>query len=198
MWKPDYATAQELNDYVRIPDLDDVDALALAVSAASRAVDRYTHRQFGQVAAVELRQYSATWNRRRGRWTVELDDLQDVTGLTVTVTAVTVTFTLEPINAVDIGRPYERLVIDDASASKLKGLDGEVAATAKWGWTAVPDEVKQATLLQGSRFAARRQAPFGIAGSPDSGSEMRLLAKVDPDVGVALCDFVRDRVKARA
>jgi hypothetical protein len=109
-----------------------------------------------------------------------------------------VTFTLEPVNAAAEGRPFERLVVDTASVGKPTGLDGEISATGKWGWAAVPVAVKQATLLQASRFHTRRQAPFGIAGSPDSGSEMRLLAKLDPDVAVSVKDYVRDRVKAAA
>lgn len=50
----------------------------------------------------------------------------------------------------------------------------------------VPDSIKLACLLQASRFFIRREAPFGIAGSPEAGSELRLLAKVDPDVEVIL------------
>jgi hypothetical protein len=65
--------------------------------------------------------------------------------------------------------------------------------TAVWGWTAVPTSVKQATLLQASRFHKRRHAPFGVAGSPEMGSEIRLLSRVDPDVSVALRDFNRLR-----
>jgi hypothetical protein len=66
-----------------------------------------------------------------------------------------------------------------------------VQVTATWGWTAVPATIKKATLLQASRFYKRRDAPFGVAGSPDMGSEMRLLAKVDPDVEVMLGDYRR-------
>jgi hypothetical protein len=60
-----------------------------------------------------------------------------------------------------------------------------------WGWDAVPDAVKEATLLQGSRLDFRRVAPAGVAGSPETGSEVRLLARVDPDVAVSLKDFIR-------
>ena len=63
--------------------------------------------------------------------------------------------------------------------------------TARWGWAAVPSTIKQATLLQASRLLARRDAPFGIAGSPDVGSEIRLLARVDPDVAVAVAPYRR-------
>jgi hypothetical protein len=50
----------------------------------------------------------------------------------------------------------------------------------------VPPTIKLATQLQASRWLKRRDAPFGIAGSPELGSELRLLAKLDPDVEVLL------------
>lgn len=50
----------------------------------------------------------------------------------------------------------------------------------------VPATVKLATEMQASRWAKRRDAPFGIAGSPEMGSELRLLPKLDPDVEVLL------------
>jgi hypothetical protein len=49
-------------------------------------------------------------------------------------------------------------------------------------------------MLQASRFYARRDSPYGVAGSPDLGSEVRLLSKVDPDVAVSLADYVRPAV----
>lgn len=197
-WKPDYVTTTELADYIVIGDLEDNAQLKLAASAASRAVDRHCHRQFGLVDPAQERRYTARWNRRRCCWVVSVDDLQDLAGLTVTIDGNAVTFTPEPVNAADEGRPYERLVVDSDSVGKPTGLDGEVVATAKWGWTAVPEPVQQATLMQASRFHWRRNAPAGVAGSPDTGSEVRLLARVDPDLAPALTDFVRDRVKVGA
>lgn len=198
-WKPDYVTTEELADYIVIGDLDDNAQLAMAISTASRAVDRYTHRQFGFLPSAEERRYTARWNRRRARWVVSVDDLQAIAGLTVTIAGAAVTYTLEPINAAAEGKPYERLVVDPASVGKPTGADSEVVASAKWGWSlGVPEPVKQATLLQASRIHWRRNAPAGVAGSPETGSEVRLLAKLDPDVCTSLHDFVRDRVAVAA
>lgn len=192
VWAPDYVTTSELADFLRIGDADDNVELGFAVTAASRSVDNHTNRQFGQVAVAEERRYTAEWDRRRRRWVVTIDDLQDVTGLDVQVDAGQITaFTLEPVNAAEKGKAFTLLVVDPDSAVKPTGEEHEVAISALWGWTAVPATVKQATLLQASRFHARRFSPYGIAGSPDTGSEMRLLARVDPDVAVALSDYVR-------
>lgn len=200
-WAPDYVTAGELKSYLRIDagdTADDVQA-ALAVTAASRAVDKTCSfgfpRQFGQVAAPEARFYTARYDVSRCRWVVQIDDLQDATGLTVTTSAGTVDlFVKQPVNAAATGKPWTRLVVDPEAAVIPKGTENEVTVTAKYGWSTVPVTIKQATLLQASRLFKRRDAPFGVAGSPEAGSEIRLLARVDPDVAVTLRPYVRQRL----
>lgn len=193
-WQPDYVTATEVTDYARVTDNVDAVWAAMAATGASRAVDKHTNRQFGLVDAPELRNYTARWNRRRCRWVVEIDDLMTSVGLVVATADGTITeYDLEPRNAAAKGRPWTRLVIRPANTVPITGEDEEILGTGKWGWTAFPATVKQASLLQGSRFLARRDSPYGIAGSPQTGSELRLLARVDPDVGVSLTDYVRPR-----
>ena len=192
-WQPDYASSTELTDFARSDSVDDVQA-ALAVTAASRAIDRATNRQFGLVAAPELRYYTAQWNARRGRWTIDIDDLMTAAGLTVATATATITeYDLEPRNAAAEGKPWTQIVIRPTNTVAICGEDSEIQGTGRWGWTTVPTPVKQAALLQGSRFLSRRDSPYGIAGSPDAGSEMRLLARVDPDVAVSLTAYVRPR-----
>lgn len=189
-WKPDYATADDLKAYLRIADTVDDAQAALAVTAASRAVDQAADRQFGLVDAPEARVYTARWSRSRCRWVVDVDDLMTTAGLVVAVPAGTITtYKLQPGNAAAKGRPWTRLLINRESGVQPTDDPDDVTVTARWGWTAVPTTIKEATLLQASRFFKRRDAPFGIAGSPDMGSEMRLLAKVDPDVAVAIADY---------
>ena len=64
--------------------------------------------------------------------------------------------------------------------------------TANWGWNIIPSAIVNANLIQASRFLKRRDSPFGIAGSPEMGNEMRLLAKLDPDVMLLLQDYRLD------
>lgn len=197
-WAPSYVAVSDLKAYLGIDDTDNDAQLTLAISAASRAIDRYCRRQFGLVAAPEARYYTARWSRRRGLWVVPIDDLMSAVGLvakvdtagdgTYATTIVSGTYVLRPRNAAVKGEPWTEVAFLDTAAALPTGVDGEVQITAPWGWTAFPDTVKQACLLQGSRVYARKEAPFGIAGSPD-GSELRLLAKVDPDVAVMLVGY---------
>lgn len=196
-WAPDYITTAELKRYLRIDVADTQDDLDLAdaITAASRAVDFTTERQFGQVAAPEARLYTARYDCSRGLWVIKTDDLQDATGLTVTTTGGSINlFAKQPVNAAQRGRVWTRLVVDKANTTTIKGTENEVTVTARWGWTAVPVTIKQATKLQASRIFKRRDAPFGVAGSPDAGSEIRLLDRVDPDVAVTIRPYIRHRL----
>lgn len=192
-WKPDYITSAELKTELKITDSTDDAWIALVVTAASRAVDRHTRRQFGLVAAPVARVCAgATYRSERGRWVVPIPDLMTETGLIVDVGGTTATdATLEPADAELEGKPWTRLVLGYLGDYTWPDADRSVTVTAQWGWTAVPATVKTATLLQAQRFYARRDSPYGVAGSPDLGSELRLLAKVDPDVAVMLTDYWR-------
>lgn len=195
-WQPDYITTAELKASLRIDVGDTVDdaELPAVVTAASRAIDQHCNRQFGKVDAPEQRWYTPRFSCRRGLWVVDIDDLMSTTGMTVLVGSTTVTkYTLEPRNAAARGRPWTRLVIAADAEKQPTGSVDEVVPTGSWGWTSVLPAVKQAAKLQGSRFVARRDSPYGIAGSPDTGGELRLLARVDPDVAVSLAGLVRPR-----
>lgn len=191
-WKPDYVNKQDLKSYLRIDDeVDDLE-IGLAITSASRAIDHYTNRQFGVVASAEERTYEVRWSRKHGKWKARIDDLSTATGLTVTVSGAAVTnYTLLPRNASEVGVPFTEILLVSATTS-TDGGPSTVLMDGVWGWTAVPDTVKSACLLQATRFFKRKSSPFGVAGSPDFGSELRLLSKIDPDVEAMLREYRRD------
>lgn len=188
-WKPDYITVAQLSAYLNVGDsLDDAE-LAVWVTAASRAVDKRCNRQFGKLSVAAARTYRrpAVYDPVSGLWLLEIDDVQDITGLTVGGVAYASSgATLLPDNAPADGVPYERLGFTDYPTAP-------VVVSAVWGWTGVPAQVVGAVKLQGARWNARRSSPYGIAGSPDQGSEMRLLARLDPDVSTTLAGLARRR-----
>lgn len=193
-WAPDYITTAQLKAYLRITDTVDDTELAVAVTAASRAIDEHCNRQFGKVATAEERVYTARYDYGRGVWVVDIDDLDDVTSFAMESDGDAVTdYTLEPVNAVVKGMVWTRLVVSADSSVQPTGESNEVSITGKWGWTTTPVAVAQAARLQSSRFSSRRDSPYGVAGSPDQGSELRLLSRVDPDVGVSLRAYRRPR-----
>lgn len=202
-WAPQYASTAELRAYLRIPagDTGDDTNIALAAVAASRTVDHHTNRQFGLVDPAAERIYTWMCDRYAGRPLLLIDDVQTTASLAVLVdrdndgTAEdTLTigddFELWPANAAADGKPWTGLWLK--SGVTFPSYLDAVSVTAKWGWTAVPDTVKAATLVQAARYFTRQQAPFGVAGSPELGSELRLLQKVDVDVAVMLRSYVRN------
>lgn len=195
VWAPDYVDVDETKNYVRVDDNVDNVQFARAIATASRAVDDHCRRQFGLVDGPEQRSYPVRWDRRRSRHVLDIDDLMITTGLTVTVGGVTLTsdqYRLEPVNAARKGKPWTELVLKGVCLPLRQwgsdGFESECFADAvgRWGWSAIPEPVKYATSVQGHRFLMRRFSPYGVAGSPSDGSEIRLLARLDPDVITAL------------
>lgn len=182
-WRPVYAGVRELAARCRINDTSHDDRLALHLEAASRNIDRVAGRQFGLEDDVVARIVFPEWDRERSLYVVPIEDLMTTTGLVVTdangtaVAAQVVAgdggYVLEPRNAAADGRPWERFTVPAATT--------EMTVTARYGWTTVPEAVKEATLIEAHRLFWRENAPAGVAGSPDMGSEVRLLARIDPD-----------------
>lgn len=188
-WQPNYVTDDEAKEYRRLEDTVDDVLIAVAITAASRAVDDHCRRQFGRVDAPEQRSYEIRWDRRVRRYVVDIDDLMTTVGLAVVVDGQEFTsdqWRLEPVNAAQKGKPWTQLVfargVNPVRCNKFGDEEVYADPTASWGWTTYPTQVKLATLMQMNRFLARRDSPYGVAGSPQDGSEIRLLAKLDPDV----------------
>lgn len=196
-WRPDYCSLAEAKSFVRINDDVDDFELSLAITAASRAIDTFTSRQFGKTAATEERTYELSWDRHLGLRHAVIDDVQTTSGLVVTVDGVAVDaadYLLLPRNAAQEGRPWEELVLRSGTDASLGSGPLTVLVEATWGWTSVPSAVKHATLIQTAAFAGPgRNAPSGIAGSPDAGSELRLLKQEHPHVYLSLKGLSRAR-----
>lgn len=205
-WEPDYVTVTQAKEYLGIDHDDKNTELARAITAASRAIDLFTNRQFGQVAAAEARYYTPWYDEDQRRWVAEIDDLMTVTNLAVAVdtgddeefsyTIAAADYVLRPRNAVPKNRPWTQISLLSRATAPMRRPDS-VRMTALWGWSAVPVTIEEACLFQINRLDWRKDAPSGVAGSPSSGSEVRLLAKLDPDVEVMLKSYCRGQaVKA--
>ncbi len=189
MWAPDYTTAERLKKY--LGDETDVDDAFVAawITAVSRNIDLHCGRQFGTVEQATEFYFTPKYDPRRGQWFATIYDLRSATGLQVTkedgTTVAADGYKLLPSNNAALGKPFEQIRLDSRPG-------GDIAIESdQWGWAAVPPSIEVGMWLQAARLAARRDSPFGIAGSPSTGSEMRLLARVDPDFLVTLKPFVR-------
>ena len=129
-----------------------------------------------------------------------IDDLQTTTGLVIkedqdrdgvyeTTLVLDTDVRLYPWNATGDGVPWTELRAEPIVS--FSPYDRAFEVTGKFGWTAVPTLVKQACLVQTLRLFKRKDAPFGVSGSPELGSEVRLLAKLDPDVALLVSTLRR-------
>jgi Phage gp6-like head-tail connector protein len=195
-WKPDYLTLAEAKAFLRVTDTVDDAEISGWITTASRAIDGRCNRQFGQLAAPAVRTYRRTpyYDQTTGYWTLEIDDVQDVTAATVNgVAFASAGAVMLPDNAPAEGRPWTRIGFVVWPFPQAPGVPQLNTLSMRWGWTTVPPQVPMAGKLQVSRWNSRRDSPYGIAGSPDQGSEMRLLAKLDPDVATSLRGLSRRR-----
>ncbi len=196
-----YITITELKAALGIASADTADdaALTLAADAASRMVDKHTNRRFSKDAAAVERFYPVP----KGAIRLDIDDLtgdnDPLTASTEPVLKVPTgetpaDFILMPANAPANGEPYTHLVTVDpvSGVATFQAItNSAVSVTGIFGWPSVPAEVKQAALIQALRLVQRRHSPYGIAGSPEAGSEMRLLSRLDPDVEALVRPYVK-------
>lgn len=201
-----YATPAAFRTFIRSSGIDaDAYTETLALDAAARAIDRACGRTFRLAGAASARVFtvglstatSGVYGQYR-QFAADIDDLFDVTGMTVafdvtgdgSYTLPCTTYRVQPTNAPQKGMPYTSILFNIGT---LPPINGEgVQVTALWGWPAIPSAVVLANMIQASRFVKRRDSPFGIAGSPEMGNELRLLPRLDPDLVVMLAEYKLD------
>lgn len=192
-----YCTADEVK--AQLGDTDGKLSLPLlekAISATSRAIDKYCGRRFWQDDVLAVRVY-----RPADSCTVAVDDISTATGLVVktdqdrdgvfeTTWAIGTDFQLEPLNADANGGAYAWTRVAAVGTSRFPcaqygtyaryGLHRPtVQVTAKFGWSAVPDDVNEAAILKAVSLFRRKDAPFGVAGFGEYGV---VRIRHDPDV----------------
>lgn len=195
-----YCTTQDVRDQFGDPDTKLTTALLeKAINAASRAIDQHCRRRFWLDTAVSTRTFTVACSDH-----AYIDDIGSRTGLVVaigtdgisyptTLTAGT-DFILEPRNA----DKYATATFDAYAFWKIRTVGTRwlyvggdlptLQVTARFGWSAVPDDVKQACILKAGSLFKRKDAPFGVAGFGEFG--VVRVSKTDPDVVDLLSAYV--------
>lgn len=186
-----YCTVAQLRE--QLADSGTVLSTALlerAIGAASRAVDTYCDRRFWQDAAVTQRTYSPTNCHQ-----TFTDDISTRTGLVIELGSDGVTFptalastdyTLRPPNAgvVASGDTADAYAFWEIVAmNTLFTVDPyrpTVRVTARFGWSAIPSVIEEATILKAASLFKRKDAPFGVAGFGEFG--VVRITRADADV----------------
>lgn len=176
------------------------DDIALALTAASRGIDNVCGRRFWlDEDNTSVRYYSPD-----DECELALDDIVDLQELATDpggdgtfeeTWTVNTDYILEPLNAADDGWPYTC-----ARRHPLSGLyfptcyPRSVRVTGQFGWSAVPESVKSATVILATKLVRRaREAPFGVVSIGLDGGAMRI-ARTDPDVMFLLGEYMLHRI----
>lgn len=194
-----YASLSDFKHFIRSDGGDTTDdtLMVMALDAAARAIDRTCNRTFVATSGVpSARIFTPT--KVGTNYMLPIDDVPTSAAPTLmfdtansgTYNTASTGFRLGPVSAANKGLPYTHLNWY-SSAVPPPMFDDSVEVTSPWGWDATPSTISFASMVQASRFLKRRDAPFGIAGSPELGNEMRLLAKLDPDVAVMVGPYRR-------
>jgi hypothetical protein len=184
-----YATLQELKTWLGITGATDDARLELAIEGASRAIDTECSRRF---FATTLTKFFATDDPMR--FDVD-DDLLSVTSIDIDLTglraytALSVTdYELEPEVA-----PYRQVFIAPGSSQSFPVEQRRaVRVVGSWGYNATgshPQAVNRACLILATRYFKRKDAPFGVLGTPELGF-MRVTSR-DPEVRALLQPYRR-------
>ena len=189
-----YTTVAELRSQLNdTRDLNDSGELQAAIDAASREIDEHCGRNFDLDASASTRLYEPSGSTR-----LPIDDIGSTSGLIVEYSADGSTYTmvaasnyeLLPLNASSAaGGAYAWWWLAEAPAATTSwAWARRVRVSARWGWSAVPAQVRQACLIRAAAIYKRRESPQGVAGFGEFGV-VRLRA--DPDVAILLQPFVR-------
>lgn len=174
----EYASLAELKSFIKITDSARDSLLTIALGAASRSIDSATGRRFYLDASATTRVIRTRGNtlREGGVYVLLVPDIAETAGLVVSGYTVTT----------DLGAD-DQPVITRLYSDAVWPVD-TVSITARWGWPAVPDAIKQATLLQAARLFKRKDSPEGMTGSAEWGAVR--VSRVDPDVQALIEPYV--------
>jgi len=151
-----------------------------ALIAASRGIDDALGRRFYLDADANQVRYYTPNGTSAVLWVDDLVTLtelaSDASGGTTfaDVWTANTDFVLGPLNAAADGKPYTHIGVHPAGTRVLPSYPRSVRVTGKFGWPAVPSEIKTLTTLVASRLVKRtREAPFGIVELGADGAAVR-------------------------
>lgn len=185
----------DLKSALRILDDQDDDRLNLAIDAASRQIENKTGRRFWQDSTTSARTFVCSTpflvdiddTFDLADLIVQTDPYGDgswsVTWVNPTQAAdgslAGGDFQLEPLNGLSEGQPwpYERMRAVRALLFPIYGgiaypvpyTQALIKVTTKWGWSAVPTDIRKACVLQSMLLYKSDDTPFGATAFAEVG-----------------------------
>lgn len=188
-------TRQDVKTALGIADAVDDLRIDVALAAATAQVQEHCNRTFVQADTASPRVYVAD-----NPYLVQVDDISTTSGLvletdpgatgTFSQTWQTADYQLEPLNGLINGayRPWTTIRAIRSLYFPRDYGQALVRVTARWGWSAVPDTVKQATIIQTIHVFKSVDAPFGATPFAETGI-LRLRTALHPTAVALLEDY---------
>ena len=181
-----YATVEELAARLDIGGEEQDAILAQVLEAASRQIDGWCSRSFASGASA--RQLTSD----SGELLILPEDLHGLTSIAADWDGDRVYEDAWDVTDVDLQPypgPYQ--VVRPRGRRSFPTHRYAIEITGDWGFGAeVPAAIREACLLQAARLYKRKDAPFGVTGSPEHG-ELQTISRVDPDVKELLAPYMR-------
>ena len=192
-----YCDASDVKTALAIGTADTTDDTLIneVIAAASRAIDDYTGQFFYQIADGTAFFTASNYEEvnTHGFPIISVGSLTtdgDGSG-TYETTWSAADYNLLPANNAlangSAAKPYTQIAVTPSGSHAFPSeLAKGVRVTGHFGWAAVPSAVKLATIAQSAMLFEGRRAPFGVIGSTDQGTVMRMSARMHPEAVMLL------------
>ena len=195
-----YCTLAELKHANRLnitsSDTDADDMLESIVEAVSRSIDDKCNRQFYLDTSSRSRYYTAKdgdylFIDEIGSTDSDVTIAIDTNGDGVTDNTFSDSdFNLMPYDANDDNLPYQKIEISAVGRYSFPaGVRKGVKVTAKFGWPAIPEPIKEACRIQSERIYKRGATPIGSESMSAIGRQTLSIPALDPDVEALICRY---------
>jgi hypothetical protein len=179
-----------------VTDVADDTVLESVVTGISRAIEEETHRRFYTTASDEVRYYSPddSYTLMPDEDIISVAKIEiDQDGDRTYETELAATdWELWPYNAALNGKPYLEIRIATPNAAYVWPiLPRSVKVTGKFGYSAsTPAAIREACLLSAQKLFRRKDAIFGVVGSPEMGV-LKQMMRDDPELQLLMGGFTR-------
>ena len=196
-----YVDKDDLKAYIGLTGTAQDNNIDTAIDSACRLIDSICGRKFSQDESVVVKTFTP-----KSSIYLDTPDISTTTGLIVklddnddgtfeTTLTLNTDYIVEPTNPRVIKitggttyyEPYNKITILDTRSSERfdPSIKNNIQITAKWGYSAVPEDIKTATLIQALRYFKRKDTPFNTYGDINTGVS-ELFSRLDPDVQTIL------------
>ena len=167
----DIATVEEVKAYARDETSTlNYEFIEQALNAAEAEINNGCARRFVVAGATATARVYAPESHEL----VRIHDCTEITSVVSSGSTVSASsYQLEPLNgltAAGLAVPYDRIRLLSGSwdTGSSNRREATITVTAKWGWAAIPAQIKQACLVLAKDVLSNRDVRFGLVAVTDA------------------------------